>query len=169
MTRQGFDLVAEGEQQFTQFCERIERTEEYIPAPNKTESGTDSTKNKRKNQDDVSQGKQKNKKARKNTFVQKGTRMFCLLHGPGTHSTDACNTLKAQAERMKATYNAQSPGAKKAYKKKEELNALIALKVQEALKESKTSKKDAEEMHPAEVTQQRDDDTENTESSVTNS
>ena len=90
-----------------------------------------------------------------------------MLHGPGSRLTDECNTLKGQAERMKAMYSAQSLGAKKAYKKKQELNALIALKVQEALDTAKSSGRNSKDLNPAVVvTQKGNDDSMTTESSL---
>ena len=53
----------------------------------------------------------------------------CLLHGV-YHSTHDCTIIKAQADRMKSTYKAQAPGAKQAYKKKQEFHALVASEVE---------------------------------------
>jgi len=64
-----------------------------------------------------------------------------MLHGENCgHVTDDCFTLKAQAKRMKGTWDAQTPDKKKAFKDRQELNAMISEAVAGAIKE-KTSKK----------------------------
>ena len=65
----------------------------------------------------------------------------CLLYGDNCgHSTDQCYTLKAQAKKMKMTYNSQAPEKKKAYKQKQELNGLVATAVESALNNAPTAK-----------------------------
>ena len=48
--------------------------------------------------------------------------------------------LKAQAKKMKMTYNSQAPEKKKAYKQKQELNTLVAAAVESALNSAQTAK-----------------------------
>ena len=41
------------------------------------------------------------------------------------HTAEQCKVLKSQADKMKASHNSQSPSRKKAWKKKEETNAIV--------------------------------------------
>ena len=61
--------------------------------------------------------------------------LILIVHG--NHSMEDCHTLKAQAKRMKATYEAQTPENRQKLKNRQELHAIIAESVEEALKKKK--------------------------------
>ena len=44
-----------------------------------------------------------------NKSLPVSAKKLCLLHGTHSHTTDECEVMKEQAERMKATYRAQTP------------------------------------------------------------
>ena len=87
----------------------------------------------------------KNQKTDRNRVFKKqkpGSKLDCLLHGENCgHSSDKCFTLKAQAKRMKGMYDSQTPSMKKDYKNKQELNSIVQLVVEKALKAQKKKKK----------------------------
>ena len=70
---------------------------------------------------------------------------YCMLHGKGNHSTEDCHTLKAQAKRMKAMYEAQTPENRQKLKNRQELHEIIAESVEEALKKKKFTPLEEEE------------------------
>jgi len=62
----------------------------------------------------------------------------CLLHGEDcSHSINDCYTLKAQAKRMRNTYDTQAPEQKKQFKKKQELHAIIEESVEKYFEQAK--------------------------------
>lgn len=124
MLLQNFDPMEHSIQEFVQFCERVELTEEPLQEP--TEK-----KNKKKRRAESGNGKKR-----------------CMLHGEDCgHTTDECRTMKAQTKRMKATYESQHPEKKKAYKQKQEIHALVMEAVEKAFKagNKKTEKNDSDE------------------------
>jgi len=142
MTHQGFDPIAATEREFIQFCERLERTEEQNGhQPNEPRS---SKHKKNKNKCPSATNSEGGGKRQKTGTSRYDASKTCLIHGPG-HSSDDCQVLKAQAERMKATYKAQTPDGKKKLKDKQELNALIADQVEKQLSKGKRKKKFTED------------------------
>ena len=131
-----FDPVQKSTTEFIQFCERIEKTEDK---PMGSKSSEKSTKKRGLNYVSRSGGQTK----RGSSPESKGSK-YCMLHGTNNnHSTEECRTLKHQADRMKQTYKAQHPSEKKEYKKRQELNAMVAEAVSQAMKaqKKKSSKK----------------------------
>lgn len=115
MLLQNFDPMEHSMVEFVQFCERVELTEEPLQEPTET----------------------KTKKKRRTENGNNGKKN-CMLHGNDCgHTTEECRTLKAQAKRMKSTYESQHPEKKKAYKQKQELHALVMEAVESALKTGK--------------------------------
>ena len=135
MIVQDFDPLQHTVQEFVQFCERMEQlesTEGRSPPQKPPAQPSNKNKRRREKDDPSSRTKPSGEKSKK----------YCLLHGEGNHSTDDCHTLKAQAKRMKATYEAQTPEKKKSYRQKEELHAIVAAQVEKSLASlQKASKK----------------------------
>ncbi len=133
MLLQDFDPVDHTVQEFVRFCERLESTEDKpIPKKKNTEKVQDEKKTQHKQKRKRQQGDARRESSGKGTN--------CLLHGSDCgHGTDDCYSLKAQAKRMKNTYDAQAPDKKQGYKKKQEMHALIAEAVEQAM--NKPSKK----------------------------
>ena len=134
MITQNFDPQAHTINDFVQFCERMESTEEYeTKQPN-----AESNNKKRKSTD------RHDKKRSESTGPGE---KYCMLHGRGNHSTDECKTLQNQTKRMKGAFNAQTPEGKKRFKQREELHNLIAKSVETALKSrsNKAAKKALDE------------------------
>ena len=131
MILQDFDPLQKSVKEFVSFCERMEQIE--------VREGKDpSTKNSKAKKNNKSPDKNFKKRTRESSH--EGSKGDCMLHGPGTHPTEECRTLKAQAKRMKATYESQSPDKKKEYKKKQEMHSMIAEAVEEALKGKKKTR-----------------------------
>ena len=128
---QGFDVVSHTPSEFVEFCERLETVEDG--------DGTTKTSNTTKKEEPKVQHKGKRKYEGSTNTKANSSGKTCLLHGPG-HSTDECRTIQHQAKRMKATYQAATPEGKKAWKKREETNALVA-EVIEALNKKKGSER----------------------------
>lgn len=101
MDRQGFDPIAHSLQQVIDFMERIEGVEEpdgslSKPTPKKSNYKGDS-----------------NKSLITPSGNSSGSK-FCLIHGKGTHSSDECKKLIADAKRHKTGHS----GGKKEYTNK---------------------------------------------------
>ena len=131
MVLQDFDPLQHTVPEFVSFCERMEQIE--------LQEGTapTSTKNQNKKGSGQSQPSMSKKRGRESTEQQSSTDKYCMLHGPNSHPTSQCRTLQAQAKRMKATYEAQTPENKRKLKEKQELHAIIAESVEQALKNKK--------------------------------
>ena len=127
MVLQDFDPLQHTIKQFTEFCERMEQVEAHegtkvtSSSSNKKSEGSKSSGSKKRGREQVEQEVEK----------------YCMLHGKGNHSTEDCRTLKAQAKHMKATYEAQMPENHQKLKNRQELHAIIAESVEEALKKKK--------------------------------
>ena len=121
MLLQNFDPIDKSMQEFTNFCDRLEDGlgDDFKPVAKNNSPST----------------KKKNSSKRKNSSENSKD---CMLHGDNCgHSTDECRTLKAQAKRMKSTYEAQHPSKKSEYKKAQDLHAMVMESVQKALGEAK--------------------------------
>ena len=131
MILQDFDPLQKTVREFIQFCERLEQVEHTdgsVPVKNPPKKG--GTNAKKRTHDSKSKGESTPKDGKN-----------CLLHGDNCgHSTDQCYTLKAQAKKMKMTYDSQAPEKKKAYEQKQELNALVAAAVENAINNAQTAK-----------------------------
>lgn len=131
MVRQDFDPMIFTIAEVIEFCERMERVGDADATNN----------NNSKDNHKSSNGKKVNKSKKRRSDDEDETK-YCMLHGNNnTHGTAECRVLKAQAKKMKGTYEAQHPSQKKAYKDKQELHALIAESVERALKMKKRKKK----------------------------
>lgn len=134
MDRQGFDPITNPLTDVIDFCERIESTEDpFTPVESKKPRG--------KGKKPESSGDQKN----------------CMLHGMGSHSTEECKVLKAQAKRMKEgkgasddkpkysnkTWKRSADSAKSSAKK--ELAAFVKEAVREELNAMTKKRKSEEE------------------------
>ena len=142
MILQDFDPLQHTIPEFISFCERLEQVELHessavIPNAKKSSEKAGGSK-KRKN---ANTGNEKNPSS-----ITKD----CMLHGENCgHSTNECRTLKAQAKKMKENWEAQAPDKKRAFKKKQELHALISEQVEVAMKRNKRKRieeKKAEEL-----------------------
>jgi len=92
MDRQGFDPMAKTAQEIVQFMENIEMSKDF-DGDNKKKIAQAAGETKKAN----------SKKATKKNNITSGQK-FCLLHGNNnTRTTDECDTLKAQAKKLKAT------------------------------------------------------------------
>ena len=101
MDRQGFDPMAKTTQEIVQCMENIEMSEDFDGDAKK--KITQAAGNAKKGN-----GNKANKK-NNNTSGQK----FCLLHGNNnTHATNECNTLKAQAKKLKGDTGGNAGKAK---------------------------------------------------------
>ncbi len=123
MVLHGFDPSEGTIKQFTEFCERLERTggeihEEKIPLKKKFEK----------------------RQGEKNEFSKgRKTRHYCLLHGQNnSHSTDNCIKLKKEAEKQKKGAEKKTP--KKINRYGDEIHTLIEF-AKEAMKEKQAEKK----------------------------
>ena len=134
MDRQGFDAITQPLTELITFCERIESTEDpFVPVETKKPRG---------------RGKKPE---------ATGDQKHCMLHGPGSHSTEECKTLKAQAKRMKEnrgtsddkpkysnkTWKRNADSAKSSAKK--ELAAFIKEAVREELNATNRKRKSEED------------------------
>ena len=94
MARQGFDpLTTMNMASLLEFCQRLEDLPEFQPVERKPSS----TDNKKKSSPKKSTGGDK----------------YCLIHGKGSHDSNDCNTLKAQAKRLKDDRSSKSDGGSK--------------------------------------------------------
>ena len=133
MIIQDFDPLQHTIAEFVEFGERMEQVES-------TDGGQKDRNRKNGKRARGSDGPA----AKKGGKADKADGYYCLLHGHNkTHGSDDCHALKGQAKRMKQTYEAQAPDKKKAYKKKQELNALIADAVDSAIKKANRPKRKA--------------------------
>jgi len=94
MTRQGFDLINENTASLLEFCQRLEEIPDFQAAKR---SDNQSSK-KKSGSSNVSK-----QTGKSNSGTSGGNSKFCLLHGTGSHTTDMCNTLKAQIKRQKGS------------------------------------------------------------------
>jgi hypothetical protein len=86
MDRQGFDPLASTPTQVIDFLERIEQSEDFDGL--------------RVDQCQKSSGNKKKDSSKKKSGNKSGSK-YCMLHGNCSHSTDECNTLKEQANKLK--------------------------------------------------------------------
>ena len=144
MTLQDFDPPSHTLQEFISFCERMEQIENH----EKPEGSSAKASKKNKKKSSSSEDKDSSSKKRGRDDGPKN----CLLHGDDCgHETHRCHALKAQAKRMKQTYEAQAPEKKKEYKRKQELNSMIAAAVEQAMSKKKRKRKSSnQEMHVSE-------------------
>jgi hypothetical protein len=98
---QGFDPIEHTKQEFLEFCERLEATEDiFVENPNasKRKASTKNTYKSREGRNPV------NKSTRNST----GTQRYCRLHGQQqSHDTATCKVLLDQADKMKANWKTQ--------------------------------------------------------------
>ena len=89
MERQGFDPYEKTIPEILDLCERLENLEATTPPSTKKSNNNKGKKQPKGNAD-----------------------KYCLLHGPGSHNTDECKVLMAQAKKMKSS-NDDSGGYQK--------------------------------------------------------
>ena len=97
---QGFDPIEHSKQEFLEFCERLEATEDiFIENPSaKRKANTKSNYKTKEGRTPV------NRSTRNPT----GTSRFCRLHGQQqSHDTGSCKVLLNQADKMKANWKTQ--------------------------------------------------------------
>ena len=124
MTLQGFDPLANSADEFIAFCERIESAEgsdfkQVKPNKNKRKGGSNAA--------NASQDKPQGAKGKRT----------CVLHGEDNRTAEQRKPLKAQAECMKATCNAQTHQGKKDHRAKQGANAMIATAVDVVIKKDR--------------------------------
>ena len=108
----GFDCIDSTIAEFKEFCKRVERAEA---------SGDDDKGRSQKDDDRKPAARDKRSRSNKDKYARKGGDKFCMLHGyTNDHTTEDCRVLKHQAKRMKATYEAQHPSARKDYNRKQQ-------------------------------------------------
>ena len=97
---QGFDPIEHSKQEFLEFCERLEATEDiFVENPSAKRKGN--TKNFSKNKDGRTPV---NRSARNSSSTPK----YCRLHGnQQSHDTGTCKVLLDQADKMKANWKTQ--------------------------------------------------------------
>ena len=104
---QNFNPLSSTLDDFVSFCEQLEQADTVHDSNN----NTNTNKSTKTSTTMTAGGKSKRKRGG----------LDCLLH-----TTHDCRTLKAQANSVKATWNAQTRYGKKKLKEKHGLNALIA-------------------------------------------
>ena len=142
MTKQGFDPIEKGLGPLLEFCERMEELPEYKPVAKSDNHGKKKSSN-----------GNNNKKSNRN---HGSSEKYCLIHGTGSHDSNDCHTLKAQAKRMKGdrgdsksspsknkSWSRQSEDSKK--KGQRELAAFIKKSVQKELNSFSANKRKADE------------------------
>lgn len=92
MERQGFDAVTKTPQEVVDFCERLEVAEAVTGKPNG---------NGKASKDQKKSGSSKGKSSGKK---------YCHLHGEGSHDSNECKVLQAQAKKLKASEGGKSDG-----------------------------------------------------------
>ncbi len=128
MTLQGFVPSDKTMAEFLEFCDRLEMTEEG--GTERTERASKSDKS-----HDESHKKRQNRKRSHDREESEKGEFYCELHGKNsTHSTGECRVLKAQAKKMRAAYESQTPAQKRKFKQQQELNALVTEAVEQAMK-----------------------------------
>ncbi len=141
MVLHDFDPLTHTPDEFVAFCERLERFESLEP---KAQAKAKSGKSRKR-------GNPNNTNNSPNSSNSGGK--VCMLHGnvpgSGNHSTEECKVLQAQAKRMKATYNAQTPSGKKKWKEQHELNAMVADAIKDALHKRDAKKRKRRELAAA--------------------
>ena len=128
-----------------QFCEVLEclelsyQLEKKMEKPKKLEAS--------KKDSEKSNGKHSGKKHANTTnkSLPVSAKKPCLLHGTHSHTTDECEVMKEQAERMKAMYRVQTPAECAKNKHKEwkakkaptcnKINEMVAESVKKSVKE----------------------------------
>jgi len=85
MDRQGFDPLAKTPAEVVAFMERIEMSEDFDADKKVVKVNNQKTNNNKK----------------KNTSTGTGGSKYCMLHGNCSHGTEECNTLKAEAKKLK--------------------------------------------------------------------
>ena len=155
MILQGFDPVEKTMDEFVEFCERLEVTEEWHEAHHGKDNGKLHGEN---------PSKRKRGDPKLGTASEKRTakQYECLYHGPnGTHGTHDCLVLKAQASKMAAahanaghqnkkarygnkTWQRPTEAADRKQKDKGEIHAFVEQAVQEAMKKMRAKRKVAE-------------------------
>ena len=143
MVMHGFNTISRTMDDFIEFCERLELSENLYDTTHlksqktSTQTGSGTTP---KGGNGKSTGKQSGKN-------RKSTKYYCLYHGENsTHNTDQCKVLKAQAERM-ANQHAQKGAGKykgrndsdEKKKRKAEFQSFAADVVEKVFKKMKKS------------------------------
>ena len=143
MIRQDYDPTTGSLQDFVEFCERQETTEDLLPRGLKK---ANTNQNQSNNGNDKGKGKCNNNSSGNDSSKRHKGNRDCLFHGPNTHPTDQCLVLKSQASKMKATYQAVSPEKKRDYKKNQELHAMIAAEVEKRIGKKRKSSTEEREL-----------------------
>jgi hypothetical protein len=133
MDKQGFDPVTKSPEQVVDFLEQIETAEEFDPDKQKQVSNNPKQKGKMQ------------KHGSNNNNAKGNSNKYCMLHGKGSHSTEECRNMQAQAKRMKTNGGASKPsggtknktwnrkdGDKKITFDKNEINSLVKKAVKKA-------------------------------------
>ncbi len=137
---QGFDPIAHSIGEFTEFCERLEFTEDLYDESH--------GRNKRSKTDTDPKGSRKpdSKLKPDNANKKQKSSMWCEYHQTDTHNMSDCKVILAQARKMRAAWENRSDSSKKSYKQEqnysaEQLNTIVTTKVKEALKSIKDTKR----------------------------
>ena len=141
MIIQGFDPLEHTMSEFVEFCERLERTEQFSATSNTPpNSNNHGNGNKKRRRQSTGNGSQTSSKS-----------FYCLLHGQNaTHTTEQCKTIKKMAQDKKKEYAAKSNSRGKPLFNQKELNALAKIEATRMLR-SAVQKRKAERQAAMEV------------------
>ena len=127
--RQGYDPIARSINDFTDFCERLEFTEDLYDSArgSKKRSRTD---------DDQKASKKANSERKSNAatirvFKKTRNNKWCEYHQTSSHNTNKCKVVLAQACKMRAAWENKTESSKREErsKSKQQLNLLVEKKL----------------------------------------
>lgn len=135
--RQGFDPIAHSIEDFTEFCERLEFTEEMYDETHASKKRPRVDRNSMSKESGNSKGriKPEGKKPKKSNT-------WCDYHQTDSHTTGDCKVVLAQARKMRAAWENKSDSDKKPSRNKSnsnELNALVQKEIKKQLNAAKQS------------------------------
>ena len=146
--------------QIIEFCERLEVTEEMFHETREKKGSRANTNPRDGEKRKGAKSHAKSSAGGKHNHNQHSdkTNFYCELHGSNsTHDTGACKVLLAQAKRMRETYKAQHPAAKREFakknwqkKEKNEIHAMVVSALK-SISEEKAAKKRAKEREEEDI------------------
>lgn len=138
---QGFDPLEHTIREFTEFCERLEFTEDLYDTAHR------GTKRTRSGHDPRGMEKRHSQVKRPANSNHKQPSKWCEYHKTGSHSTGECKIMLAQAQKMRAAWDNRSERTKpnnvvkNNKKSQEDINAIIGKAVKEAIHAERRPKK----------------------------
>ena len=123
--RQGYDPIARSINDFTDFCERLEFTEDLYDSAR-------GTKKRSRTEDDQKASKKgnserKSKPTTSRVFKKARSSKWCEYHQTTSHDTNECKVVLAQARKMRAAWENKTESTKREErsKSKQQLNILV--------------------------------------------